>query len=116
MTDDGYKASPEGLPEPPSDALEPVPESRRDEYEQLLGFLMENAVLDDGRVRSRAEWIARSALEPGHLWRAMGVRGRGDVRAIMREYFPALEAGNDRDMRWKKYLYRRLCGWSGFKA
>ena len=34
----------------------------------------------------------------------------------MRESFPALEAANDKDMRWKKFLYKRMCGWSGFSA
>ena len=46
----------------------------------------------------------------------MGVSDRTEVRKIMRASFPALEAANDRDMRWKKFLYRRMCGWAGFQA
>ena len=93
-----------------------VPENSEAEYDQLVGLLMDHAAADDELTRTRADWIARSALEPGHLWRAMGVADRSKVRAIMRESFPELEAANDRDMRWKKFLYRRLCGWSGFQA
>jgi nitrogen fixation protein NifQ len=94
----------------------PIPESRLEEYNQLVGLLMANCAVDDAETLECAEWISRSALEPGHVWRAMGVESRDEVRILMRRYFPALEAGNDRDMRWKKFLYRRLCGWSGFSA
>jgi len=93
-----------------------IPESRREEYEQLLRLLLDNASTKDDETVSRAEWIARSALEPGHLWVSMGLKERGDLRAILHESFPALEAANDRDMRWKKFFYRRMCGWEGFTA
>jgi len=94
----------------------PIPDDRLEEYRQLLSLLMENAAAGDERACERAEWIAQSALEPGHLWRAMGVSSREEVRRIMRESFPTLEAANDKDMRWKKFLYKRMCGWSGFAA
>ncbi len=74
-----------------------------------------SAVADDDTI-AMAEWIARSALEPGHLWRAMGLRSRDEVKRIFRDYFPRLYAANDKDMRWKKFLYKRMCGWSGFNA
>lgn len=95
---------------------EDVPAGREQEYEDLRSLLMSHAALNDGRTREVADWIARSALKPVHLWQGMGVTGRADVRAIMKQYFPTLEAANDRDMRWKKFLYRRVCGWSGFSA
>lgn len=93
-----------------------IPESRRDEYEQLLRLLLDHALSNDEVTLARAEWIARSALEPGHLWVSMGLTERGELRVILRESFPALEAANDRDMRWKKFFYRRICGWVGFTA
>ncbi len=93
-----------------------IPASRRDEYDLLVGLLMQHAAAADDETRETAAWIASAALEPGHLWRSMGVESRDEVRRIMRAYFPELEAENDRDMRWKKFLYRRMCGWSGFSA
>ena len=93
-----------------------IPAERRDEYTHLVELLMEHAAVRDERTLATAEWIASSALEPGHLWRAMGVESRDQVRQIMRANFPVLEAENSRDMRWKKFLYRRMCGWSGFSA
>lgn len=77
---------------------------------------MSHAAEKDAISRARAEWIARSALEPGHLWRSMGVASRDELRQIMFDTFPSLAAANDRDMRWKRFLYKRLCGWSGFSA
>lgn len=93
-----------------------IPPAWLEEYEQLVGLLMDSAAVRDEPTTSVAEWIARSALEPGHLWRSMGVQSRDEVRLLMRRYFPPLDAANDRDMRWKKFLYRRMCGWSGFSA
>jgi len=98
------------------DDTQGIPEDRADEFRQLVDLLMEHASPDDAAAPSVAEWVARSALAPGHLWRAMGLESREEVRALMREHFPALEAANDRDMRWKMFLYKRICGWSGFNA
>ncbi len=93
-----------------------IPGNRVDEYRSLVELLMEHAAIRDNQTQRTAEWIASSALEPGHLWRSMGVESRDEVRRIMRTHFPALEAENDKDMRWKKFLYKRMCGWSGFSA
>ena len=93
-----------------------IPDDRLDEYRQLVDLLMDSAAVRDEATVMVAEWIARSALEPGHLWRAMGVQSRDEVRQLMRRHFPSLEAANDKDMRWKKFLYKRMCGWSGFSA
>jgi nitrogen fixation protein NifQ len=93
-----------------------IPAGREQEYEDLRSLLMNHAAVNDERTHEVAQWIARSALKPVHLWQGMGVEGRAEVRAVMREFFPTLEAENNRDMRWKKFLYRRLCGWSGFSA
>ena len=93
-----------------------IPPDRVDEYQQLLELLMANCAVADDATNAMAEWIARSALEPGHLWHAMGLESRDEVKRMFRQYFPQLYAANDRDMRWKKFLYRRMCGWSGFSA
>jgi nitrogen fixation protein NifQ len=91
-----------------------IPEPRLEEYRQLVQLLMENCAANDAATVARAEWIARSALEPGHLWRAMGVESRDQLREVLLESFPELVAANDKDMRWKKFLYKRICGWTGY--
>jgi nitrogen fixation protein NifQ len=93
-----------------------IPADRLDEYQQLLELLMDNCATADDATLVHAGWIARSALEPGHLWRSMGLESRDELRRMFYEFFPGLYAANDKDMRWKKFLYRRMCGWSGFSA
>lgn len=91
-----------------------IPAEQRAEYDAIIALLLENARPEGSDARRHAEAIARACLAPGHLWRAMGLDGRDAIRAIFRDHFPALYAANDKDMRWKKFIYKRLCGWEGF--
>ena len=93
-----------------------IPPSRRAEYAALVALLIANAALDDAETRAVAGHIARASLEDGHLWRAMGLPDRGALRDIMRTRFRPLFDANSEDMRWKRFLYKRMCGWSGFDA
>jgi nitrogen fixation protein NifQ len=91
-----------------------IPQNRAVEYEGLIGLLMESAVPGDDGALVAADAIARGSLLDGHLWRAMELGNRDELRAMFEAHFPELAAGNTKDMRWKKYLYKRLCGWPGF--
>ena len=61
-----------------------------------------------------APMIARRAQRPDHLWRNLGLRARTELSALMRRHFRVLAARNTQDMKWKKYLYRTICGDTGF--
>lgn len=93
-----------------------IPEARRAEYDALVDLLCAEAGPDDAEARPLAEWIARASLQDGHLWRSMELPERGDLRRIIERHFPALAEANERDMRWKKFFYKRLCGWPGFEG
>ena len=93
-----------------------IPSDRRDEYEAVQALLMSYAAEDDADAARVAEWIAHSSLGDQHLYKDMGFRDRSQVRALMEKHFPEFAAENDKDMRWKKFIYRRLCGWEGFHA
>jgi nitrogen fixation protein NifQ len=84
------------------------------EYEALRCLLLEHADPVDEAAENVASHVARASLEPGHLWRTMGLVNRSELRTLLFTHFPTLAAGNTKDMRWKKYLYKRLCGWPGF--
>jgi len=91
-----------------------IPQERRVEYEGLVGLLMASADPADAGALQAAHAVARGSILDGHLWRAMGLGSRDELRLLLETHFPELAAGNTKDMRWKKYLYKRLCGWPGF--
>lgn len=93
-----------------------IPASRGTEYDGIFGLLMEHAAAGDAEAASVADRIARGCLADGHLWRAMELMSRSELRELFETHFPELAAGNTKDMRWKKYLYKRLCGWPGFEG
>lgn len=93
-----------------------IHENRRAEYDALVSLLLSDADRRDPATEELARWIAASALKDGHLWRGMGLENRDELRAIMRENFSALYEANTKDMRWKRFFYKRLCGWEGFDA
>jgi nitrogen fixation protein NifQ len=65
-----------------------------------------------------SEWlapmIARRAQRPDHLWQDLGLHARTELSALMNRHFRVLAARNTRDMKWKKYLYRTICGDTGY--
>jgi nitrogen fixation protein NifQ len=57
--------------------------------------------------------VASGCMASDHLWQDLGLWSRHDLSALMIRNFPALAAKNDRDMRWKKFLYKQLCEQEG---
>lgn len=55
---------------------------------------------------------ARASLE-GHLWVAMGLTERSQLTAAIRRHLPSLAEANNKNMRWKKFLYKQLCELKG---
>jgi nitrogen fixation protein NifQ len=87
-----------------------LPDDDRDAERAELRVLM----LSQRAGRDRAEeWIASivatGCMGGDHLWQDLGLWARKDVTELMRANFPALAAKNDRDMKWKKFLYKQLC-------
>jgi nitrogen fixation protein NifQ len=65
-------------------------------------------------VRPLAAMIARRCQEPRHLWQDLGLRDRSELSRLMQTHFPRLKVRNSGDMKWKKFLYRMVCGSEGF--
>jgi nitrogen fixation protein NifQ len=65
-------------------------------------------------VRPLALMIARRCQEPRHLWQDLGLRERAELSQLMQRHFPRLKTRNSGDMKWKKFLYRLVCGSEGF--
>ncbi len=64
--------------------------------------------------RPLAAMIARRCKCPHHLWQDLGLRDRGELSRLMKRHFSRLAEKNQHDMKWKKFLYRMVCGSEGF--
>ncbi|UWU25794.1 nitrogen fixation protein NifQ (plasmid) [Rhizobium sp. CB3060] len=83
--------------------------------EKLLRDLLLSHARPNDPVSARfAKIIARRALRDEHLWQDLGLFDRAELGRLFAMHFPTLAAGNTNNMRWKKYLYRKLCEAEGF--
>ncbi len=64
--------------------------------------------------RPLAAMIARRCKCPHHLWQDLGLRDRSELSRLMKRHFARLAEKNQHDMKWKKFLYRMVCGSEGF--
>ncbi|MGZ8143668.1 MAG: nitrogen fixation protein NifQ [Methylosarcina sp.] len=64
-------------------------------------------------ANEETEWLiailVAACLGSDHLWQDLGLWSRGDLSALLQHSFPELAARNQRDMKWKKFLYKQLC-------
>jgi len=95
-----------------------VSERRRVEYDAIVELMVLERTpgLSPQRAAQIAGIVAAGCLGEQHLWRDMGLQDRVTLRELLEIYFEPFASRNDRDMRWKKYIYRRLCRWEGFHA
>jgi len=89
------------------------------EYDTELLSLLESYLSAADRVTTAqpAGWLTRIIAarcgQPGHLWVAMGLPKRDELSAAISRHLPRLAAANDRGMRWKRFLFKRLCDLQG---
>ena len=87
----------------------PVDPRRLLEVDDLEKLLAENL---SGRSNSEA-WMVKiltaGCLGDDHLWQDLGLWSRNDLSKLMWENFEPLARRNDKDMKWKKFLYKQLC-------
>jgi len=53
--------------------------------------------------------IVAGCLGSDHLWQDLGLWSRSQLSAMLQYNFPKLAEKNDKDMKWKKFLYKQLC-------
>ncbi|QFI70817.1 Nitrogenase FeMo-cofactor synthesis molybdenum delivery protein NifQ (plasmid) [Sinorhizobium alkalisoli] len=79
------------------------------EEELVRGMLLSHARPGDPASARFAKIVARRALRHDHLWQDLGLYDRSELSRLLATHFPTLAAGNTDNMRWKRYLYRKLC-------
>jgi nitrogen fixation protein NifQ len=84
--------------------------SRMLERDDLIRYLMDRAAHPQ---RAETGWIAgilvAGCLGEDHLWQDLGLWSRQDLGGLIAHNFPSVAAANQRDMKWKKFLYKQLC-------
>ena len=85
-----------------------------DEMEIVRALLMENRSSEGNCGHWLASMIARRAMEPNHLWEDLGLRERSELTRLIARHFSPLALRNDKNMRWKRFIYRMMCEDDGF--
>jgi nitrogen fixation protein NifQ len=84
-----------------------------EEKEELLKLLNSHRAGWDVSESWISVIVATGCMANDHLWQDLGLWSRRDLSELMVRNFPALAARNDRDMKWKKFLYKQLCEQEG---
>ncbi|MCP5421006.1 MAG: nitrogen fixation protein NifQ [Gammaproteobacteria bacterium] len=84
-----------------------------EERQELVKLMMIHRVGNGVSEKWISTIVASGCMASDHLWHDLGLWSRGDLSALMTRNFPALAAKNNRDMRWKKFLYKQLCEQEG---
>ncbi len=80
-----------------------------EELGELVNLLRLYRAGQDASERWLSVIVATGCMSNDHLWEDLGLWSRRDLSELMQRNFPALAAKNDRDMKWKKFLYKQLC-------
>lgn len=80
-----------------------------EERADLVHLLLDHRSFGAQEEEWAAGIVAGACARPNHLWEDLGLRNRTELSAMMETFFHPLAATNVRDMKWKKFLYRRMC-------
>jgi nitrogen fixation protein NifQ len=83
--------------------------SRMLEKDDLVSLLKQFASPDNPEIDWIVGIIVAGCLGSDHLWQDLGLWSRAQLSAMLQYNFPELAAKNDKDMKWKKFLYKQLC-------
>ena len=79
------------------------------EQEELVALMLEHVDTPCVESVEMARIVAAACMGGNHLWEDLGLWSRVDLTELMGRNFPALAVKNNRDMKWKKFLYKQLC-------
>ena len=86
-----------------------VSPQRWDEMDDLRKLLSENRTGLSLSEIWMVDILVAGCQGNDHLWEDLGLWRRSDLSKLMLENFEPLARRNDRDMKWKKFLYKQLC-------
>jgi len=80
-----------------------------EEAEMVRDLLLAHRSTTGEIGRWLATMVARRAMQPEHLWEDLGLRDRSELTRLLLRHFEPLARDNTRNMRWKRFFYRKLC-------
>lgn len=86
-----------------------VDAQRYPEQEELRALLLAHRTDPSPEAEWMAQIVVTGCMGGDHLWQDLGLWSRKDLTLLMQQNFTQLAAKNDRDMKWKKFLYKQLC-------
>jgi nitrogen fixation protein NifQ len=105
-----------GVVRPAASCARPWDAADMPEYAELKALFTEYQA---AHVHVQPWWIELLIIGccgRNHLWEDLGLFDRRDLNSLMHTHFQGLAAKNDRDMKWKKFLYKQLCEREGIIA
>jgi nitrogen fixation protein NifQ len=79
------------------------------EKDDLVKLLKQHTLVEGQESEWMIAIIVAGCLGNDHLWQDLGLWSRAQLSAMLTYNFPTLAAKNDKDMKWKKFLYKQLC-------
>lgn len=87
----------------------PLAFDRHDEREELHSLLLEHRTGTSTSEIWMAGIVTVGCLGNDHLWQDLGLWSRADLSQLMLDNFAPLARRNDKNMKWKRFLYKQLC-------
>jgi len=91
-------------------------DNRDDEREEVYQLLLSHRIHLSKLVSKKIEpetWLANiisiACQGQDHLWKDLGLWSRDQLSKLMMDNFPLLASKNNKNMKWKKFIYKQLC-------
>jgi len=92
-----------------ADGKASLDDERLDERDEVLQLMLGHRAGKSDDEMWIAEIVTAACQANDHLWQDLGLGSRKDLSLLMDLNFPSLAAKNDKDMKWKKFIYKQLC-------
>ncbi|RQW62121.1 nitrogen fixation protein NifQ [Vibrio viridaestus] len=86
---------------------------RLSEQKDLSSLLFEHLNKNRLFAEEMAHVLTLACMGTQHLWKDIGMPQRPLLTQLFGYFFPQLREMNDKNMRWKRFLYRQLCSSGG---
>lgn len=84
-------------------------ESRLPERAELERFLGDSQLHPTRQERLWVKVLVAGLTGSDHLWQDMGFFSRTELSGFLLRFFPLMAKKNDKNMKWKKFIYKQLC-------